>query len=126
MKDLSYGSHNDGDHPRLFSQADATWLAHDFNANSRDFREIVFAANGAGARREVEPATTVYRSRVPEKYVGLYFCLPCPVQGCSFRGIPLSRAISELSKEVGLPGHLRKDHGWSSSESYAAEKEGSA
>ena len=108
LKDLSDGPLPNQSHPQLFSTADATWLAHDFNANSGDFQEIVFAANGAGARVKAESATTAYRERVPEKYVGLYFRMLCPVQDCSFDVFP--KACRHLSTHWDLKHHLRNIH----------------
>ena len=126
MKALPLGAYSDQIHPQLFSKADATWLAHDFNANSGDFQEIVFAANGSGVRSETDSVKIEYQCRVPVKYINLYFRVLCPVQECSFFGIPVSQRKSGRLPKTELLDHLQKSHGWSWSEAYTAVREGSA
>ena len=120
MKDLRREAHCKPPHPQLFNQADATWLAHDFNAPTRDLQEIVFAADGTGIRTEAEVATMVYRSRAPEKYFSLYFRVLCSITGCTFSAV--LRCASQLSfirqyqldndlRSATISTHLQISHG---------------
>ena len=126
MKDISHKDYENTEHPRLFNQADATWLAHDANANRGDFQEIVFAASGAGIRVETESAITAYICRVPEKYVSLYFRVLCPVQECSYIATPSVpwycyrlRHMRKLHIEV-VRNHFQERHGYEDPEATEA------
>ena len=125
MTDLSHSSHHNQSHPELFSKADAVWVAHDFNATTRDFREIVFGATGAGMRTVAETSMTAYRCRVPEKYVSLYFRVQCPMEDCSFLGIPIPQCRYQWATLTELNNHMQESHRLSWEEAHRAELEAS-